>query len=82
MKDYYKEGKLESMLLSYRIYSLKELKNVLTIYNVLKFHKDLNLSLLSDYDSSDYEEYITFTEGTTDELVYEEFKILKEWQDE
>lgn len=64
-------------------FEIKEIESDETsAVEILNKHKSLNLNLLSDYDISEYEEYVEDTYGTTDLLTYEEFVILKEWQDE
>lgn len=52
------------------------------VLEILNKHKILNLSELDDYTIDMYNAYYKNTEGTTDELTYDEFTTLKEWQDD
>lgn len=60
---------------------LKVIETDLEILEILSKNKLLDLGLLYDYDISEYEDYYDDTAKTTNELSYDEFVKLKEWQD-
>lgn len=81
MKDFYKEGKLESILLSHRIYSLKELESVLKkakAFDIIKINKVSIVYLEDSLDLGEYNKYAFQTDGYASPLIQEEYNLLKE----
>lgn len=53
----------------------------LIILEIIKKHHFLDLSVLADYDISEFDEYYDDWHDTTNELDRKEFELLKRWLD-
>lgn len=60
---------------------LKVIQNDLGILITIKKHSFLDLSVLADYDISEFDEYYDDWHDTTNELDRKEFELLKRWLD-
>ena len=55
------------------------IKRDLEVLEIIKKHSFLDLSVLADYDNSEFDKYFDDWHDTTNELDRKEFELLKEW---
>lgn len=63
------------------IVGLQQALSDLEVLEIIKKHPFLDLSVLADYDISEFDEYYDDWHDTTNELDRKEFELLKEWLD-
>lgn len=85
-KEALKRLKQETVPVTYNAdaYTFKDecievIQNDLDVLEIIKHNPLLDLSLLREYDLSEYDEFYDDWEGTTNELSYDAFKALKEF---